>query len=382
MEAPDNNRKSLVEIALVVSGRDAVETMPANIENQIRNWLEESFPGFAWKINRIDRPQLSGEGAIDPLDLLSVGYREKLRNNCDAAVVLTRSPLDPIANLASRGIVSNALEVAVGRFSTEASEKWYISPFRATLLLLGELWGEEASGGFLSDQNEISEGVEIYTPEQEDRIVDRLDEVADARVEEDPDHCAVPASPLRLLGGALTADPKSLFLDVIRYRPWAQPFRMGRLTAAAGVSTMILILAAESWEVGVNLSSTVLWCLSVMSLLISTGFLVKSQDWGWRTGSNRITYEQEARTALVITLSIASGMTFFGVVLFVVSILTGLMISDETLQGWVSQEIDRAARIRYAVFTAAVGLLAATAGGNLEEERNLKARLLVDKEIP
>lgn len=373
------NELQAVEIALVLAGPGASQSVQPGEVEQIAEVLRNWFPDFHWKIKRIDRPDLAGDSPVNPLDLLSIGYRQKLKYRNDVALVMTAAPLMPIANLQSRGIVSNALEVAVGRFSGSQNDPWTYALEKTALLLLCELWGEDLELDSLPGQ-EI-DWSQVLEPAQIERIRERLFEISDLRVEEDnADDDQPPGRSLFL--GAIAADPRSLIMDVLRYRPWAQPFRMARLTTAAGVSLMVLILAAESWEVGVTLRSWILILLSLISLLVSTIFLVKSQDWGWRTGSNRIEYEQEARTLLVISLSIGSGMLFFGMVLFTVSLFAGYLVTDSTLEGWIGSPVDAGTRIRYAVFTTAMGLLAATVGGNLEEEQNLKARLLVNKEIP
>lgn len=68
----------------------------------------------------------------------------------------------------------------------------------------------------------------------------------------------------------LWADKRGIFSDVIGYKPWWQPFKLGRLTAAAFVTSLLSFLGAEVWELGVGMDGRLLAVGGVVSVLSAT----------------------------------------------------------------------------------------------------------------
>ena len=83
--------------------------------------------------------------------------------------------------------------------------------------------------------------IEIFDEADHTQIQRRLSEVADLRLEER----RAPLNRIHFSASAFLADPKGIWTDVAGYQPWLQPFRLGRLTAAAFITTLLLFLGGR-----------------------------------------------------------------------------------------------------------------------------------------
>lgn len=165
--------------------------------------------------------------------------------------------------------------------------------------------------------------------QQQQRVAQRLAEVvADVRVEK-----ATPTmGRLQFYWRSLWADPASVAVDVWGYAPWRMPFRMGRLTAAAMVSIVFLLLGAEAWEVGVNTTYPQLLLGAICTIMAATAFLFwgknlgeVSRNIGWR--------EQLVRTRSVVFFTLLIGMSSLWLVLFALAYLAALYVPADWLGG-------------------------------------------------
>jgi hypothetical protein len=362
--------------------------------------LQAQFPHFHWEMPFVVERRYSPYGALSPLPLLELGVHEKLSRHWDFALVLVPNDLIPHSRIFTLGVPSSALEVAVlsaARIrraqeattsaemyaATATGESAFIEGLIALALhLLGHVWGIEhaIAGPMVPPEDCHGLCPTDFTDEQQQAIVDRLEEVADARLEEQPRRWRrVP-----FYWRTFWADPKGIWTDVIGYKPWRLPFRMGRLTAAAAVSIVFLLLTEEAWVVGTNQSVGNLMAGGVVAVVGATLFLFWGQNLGEvaRSSSWR---EQIIRTRMVVFLTLWIGMIALWVVLFGISLLTALYVPTNVPLGWLGLNpqsgVSFTLLVHQGAFMAILGVVIGALGGNLEDEDALKAQLFYDEEM-
>ncbi|MCB0194600.1 MAG: hypothetical protein KDJ65_21800 [Anaerolineae bacterium] len=347
--------------------------------DQLHQYLSVQFPQFQWDMPFIHRALFSPHGALDPLPLLEAGMHEKTSHVWDYALVVVPNELTPLERIFTIGVPSSALEVAAlssarlnygDRFSEQLSA--------LATHLLGHMWGLEhaETGPMVPPEDCDTLTLDDFSESEQEIIIDRLEEVADQRLEEQQSRW----SWLSFYWHTFWADPQSIFIDVLGYKPWRLPIRMGRLTAAALASILVLVLAAESWEIGTNLYFPTLVVATVLSIFIATILLFFGQNLnniarevGWR--------EQLTRTRIVLFQTLLVGMITVWGVLFTISFITALFIPRSVTLVWSGlSTLGLPLLAQHAAFMATTGVLAAALGGNLEEEDTLKAKLFFDEE--
>jgi hypothetical protein len=316
-------------------------------------------------------------GALEPLPLLELGVHEKLSRRWDFALVLVSNDLRPRTRIFTIGVPSSALETIVlssARLGDPADIPERLAAL--ALHLLGHVWGLEHEEGLMTPPEDCGTlRVAPFPAQQQDAVAARLAEVADARLEEQSQRW----NRLTFYWHSFWADPRSIVTDTWGYAPWRLPFRMGRLTAAAAISILLLLLGAEAWEIGVNLSAPHLVIGAAIAIFSATIFLFWGQnlgeisrDVGWR--------EQLIRTRIVVFGTVLVGTVSLWIVLFVLSYLAALSVPSVVPARWLDVPLDSAALARHAAFMASLGVLAGAFGGNLEDEDAIKAELFFDEE--
>lgn len=380
--------------AVTVRGKPLVHigwVLAADVRNQpmlevsragcrrLEEFLAQQFPEFTWRVDFVDRHRYAPRGALDPLVVLEYGVQEKIAHRWDYALITVTNDLRPRERVSTLGIPSSALETAVLSMAQlgeagEVEERLV----GLALHLLGHLWGleHEEEGPMLPPETVSALRVCPFPEEQRLVAVDRLDEVADKRLEEQTRNWNRVSFYLK----AFLADPKSILIDVIGYKPWRLPFQMGRLTAATAISLVILLLTAEAWEVGVNVPVSRLLLGSLLAIVVATTFVFAGQNLGQI--ARDVGYrEQLTRTRIVTFGTLLLGMIALWLVLFVGTFVVGWLMPDPVLHNWTGTAPLPAIMIaRQAAFLAMIGVLAGALGGNLEDEEEFKAGLFFDEE--
>ncbi|WP_457637733.1 hypothetical protein [Oceanithermus sp.] len=340
--------------------------------------LQESLPEFSWTLEADERRVYNPRGALDPVDLLELGVAEKLHRHWDYVLVLVPNELIPRHSPSALGVPSSALEVAV--ISTSrlgAGEELVERVVALALHLLGHLWGlEHASSGPMRPVDDPRElRLEPWPPEQLRQIRQQLAEAATARLEEQRARWGA----LSFYWRTFVKDPAGIIEAIWGYAPWMMPVYLGRLTAAAAVSVVYFLITADAWALGAHLSWRAVWLLAALSIVAATAFIFSGQDLG-RLGREHAWREQLARTRIVLLGTLGLGMASLWLALLLFSLLGAWILPRSLLEAWMEVTPTTGHLLRYAVFTATIGVLGAALGGNLEEEREIKAELFFDEE--
>lgn len=340
--------------------------------------LEQQFPMFNFQVEVLTRGRYAGQGVIDPVDLLEIGLHEKTCHQWDYALVLTPNELRAREKAFTLGGPSSALETAV--MSTLWFREQAIKPEKlaaVALYFLGHMWGLSIhQDGMMAPRATPEEwSLLSFSPKEQSIIIDRLEEVADARLEDK----VQARSRIVFIWQAFWADPKSILTDIVGYRPWKQPFRLRGLTAAAFVTMLLLFLAAESWELSIHADPAVLLSGVVLSIAGATIYLYRGQNLGRLSRAEGLV-EQLERSRLILFCCLCIGMTTLWLILFFSAVLISMALPREVIERWLGMPVRISDLCRFASFAAIMGVAAAALGGNLEDEDVVKARFFFDEE--
>lgn len=375
--------KPLVQIGWVLavdSANSELQSLVTTIGQQIIAQLRQQLPAFTWQLHPQQRRRFAERGQLDPLPLLELGVQEKLRHGWDYAFVVVPNELLARNRPRTIGVPSSALETMVLSLApfinlTDSAEK----ATQLALHLFGHVQGLNHAADTPMQPPEIPHemvGVVPFSADQITFITDRLHDVADNRIEESIHH----HSRLTFYWHTFRADPISIIEDLWQYRPWRLPLRMGRLTAATTVTIVILLMAAEAWEVGTNFDPLLLLIGTIGAIFTATSFVFVGQNLG-EVSRGMDMREQLTRTRILVYTTLLLGITALWLVLFGVSFLAGLALPRDVLAGWSQDSNLGLLQIaRQAAFMALLGVLAGALGGNLEDEDELKAELFFDEE--
>lgn len=345
----------------------------------LRSRLEEQLPGFDWRLERRELPLGRREGAVDPLELLARGVQQKVEHHWDFAIVVSDAELVARERPFIFGVPSSALETAVisrSRIAGQPDEEELMLVLAQ--FLIGSLLGLEprAEGAMRRPHAGEEPTLERFSEDELDELRQRLDGVGDERLEEQDRRWNHWTFRLR----TMAADPRGILRDIAGYRPWRQPFRLGKLTAAAFVSMLLLFLGAEVWELGEAASPALLAGGALVSVGATSWFLYRGQNLAELTRGVGLT-EQVIRSQIVLWWCLLVGVFSLWMFLFASSFLIASVLPRGEIESWLAAPLDPAARARFAAFISSLGTLAGGLGGNLEEETDFKARFLFDEEI-
>jgi len=343
-----------------------VRELVERVSVTFREEMNRVFPDYDWR-GEVTRRRTPGRGAqVDPLELLEIGVREKVRNGWDIAMVGTGAELLGRRVVELEAAPSSALECGV--FSVWKPDDGEMGGDRLTGILRYLL------GSMLGLDRDLDDGQ--FTEAECEQVRRRLEDIGDARLEERRSNW----NRVHFYFGTLTADARGMVHDVLGYRPWWQPFRFGRLTAAAFVTSLLSFLGAEVWELGVGAGSGLLVAGAFFSILGSMWYLYRGQNLGELTGGLGVN-EQVARSKLVMVFCLWIGMVSLWILLFASCWCLSSILPREVVEGWSGETLDVWARARFAAFVSTLGTLAGALGGNLEDEDNFKANIFFDDEV-
>lgn len=368
----------LIELGFVFvseTGREPAAAVTSGLDDFSAS-LRDELPAFEWQIELVTTPRRMLDWQVDPMELLEIGVQQKIIRGWDLCFVITETPLKARDRVSTCGVPSSALETAVvglGDLSGDSARLTHICRF-----LFASLLGlEQAQEGAMEHPgNFCGASFADFSSRERTLLSERLKEVSDERIEERGGRWSAVGFRWR----TFLADPQGILSDIRGYRPWLQPFRLGRLSGAALVATLFSFLGAEVWELGVGLRGDALCLMGTTAVLASTTFLFRGQRLSSITGHGLLS-EQVTRTEIVSFAVLGVGMISLWLLLAVSSVVVAFLLPREVVESWIGSDLDQAAKVRFAMFVSTLGTLAGALGGSLEEESDFKARFLFDEEV-
>lgn len=380
------NQHPLIEIGWLSLGpfKASERRMLKEAQSRFSHELSNHFPEFEWRQRLAERPASTPDRA-DTIDLLDEGLRLLHERRWDFAFVVTGSemPRDastPIAAVSrAMGVASLSIE-QIGSADERSG-----ALLRMALHLFGDLNGlahaaDPASIMFPPGDPNADTTRSEFAPAELRTLGQRLTEVADVRVEEDPRTRRADA--WRFYAHTVRVAWREVVRSVAQARPWELPARLPRLSAGAASALVILLLTAEAWELGQRQALGTIALLSVGCLALMSTFLIRRQNLLLR--STRRT-ERYAIANLTVVLVVALGLLTTYLVLFGVVVLTAhALVGEELLVAWAPTLSGRPTTARVLAmsgFAATTGLVIGALGASFEGSAYFRRVAFVDEEV-
>ena len=397
-EAPRPGPERLIELGWLIVGRlDPVDREAVEAARQrMRVSLEAQFPEFRWELPRVERRDLAQDVHEEPVGLLDDGRSEREARHWDFTLVVTGADLVAHDKAFALAVPSRALGVGVVstvRIDPKASGDECPDGDRAALMaqrlfalalhLFGHLNGLDHSGGPACAMHEPStvqelDGVAGYEEEAVRELAGELGDVADLRLEE-----RGLRSPLSFYLQAAWLNLDDVASSVRRARPWLFPLRLSRLTTAACSAVVLLLMTAETWDLGMSQPPLRVLVLALVVLLAATTYLLQRQRLLVLRGARPLT-EQRVVTNVSVSLTVLLGLLITFGALFVLSLAASRFLYPPALVAeWAASLGGRIGPGHYAAlaaFIASMSLVIGILGASFEDEHYIRHIAYVDEE--
>jgi hypothetical protein len=401
-DATEVNRP-LVEIGVIIAGPlDDVDRQAATLAiEQTKEFLARTFSGFRFTLLLNRRPELAGEGRVQPSVLLQQAAEDRDARHWDFAFVLTASELVGQYSPFCFSALSRPLDAAVISLSLidpqTTSEEAQIEArvariaertSRLLLHALGHLTGLSAHEDSLNllFHPAIARDIDAmgqFDPEQLQLMRAALTEIADQRLEE-MDNRQV--GKLSFLLHAAWINRREIIEAIVGAKPWEFPRRLSRLTIASVSTIAILFMTAESWDLALSQTSARVLVLATFSLTLTSLYVVIRQQLLVRRGRHHT--EQT-----VVTSASAFGIVMIGMLVTWVTLLligigfSWLLFDPALIASWASSshlnsaQVGFTTTIQMSCFSASLGLLIGALGASFESQNYFRHIIFVDEEV-
>jgi hypothetical protein len=393
-----------IEIGLIMAGRFTLSErrLLQEVEARFKSTLDKRLPQFDWRLSISRRRDIGERGREESTELLRQATEERDLYRWDFAIVLINEELLAHYRAFALAVLSRPLDCAVVStarlipdeegpgFAHDQPDESVIVQRIATILLrcvahLGGLRTSRDPNSLLfqpTSPADLSQMTEMTTQELAE-LVDNLTEVADLRLEESSRE---KVSAWRFLLRASVINREQILETIVAARPWQFPQRLSRLTTAAVSTVAVLLMSAESWDLGLSQSWTSLALISLFILVLTTVFIsVRQHLLLSRSSHNR---EQIAVTRVSAIGIVLSGMAVTWICMFALALSAiSLLFSPELIAQWAASQpaaghaIGSGSTLKMATFCASLGLLIGSLGASFEEQTHFQHVIFVDEEL-
>lgn len=397
---------------MVLAGRfDAADQQAATdavrlAGEKLRSW----FPQYEWTLPVVRRPDWGTTSPSEPTDWLLQAAEERDANHWDFVIAITSVDLQGHYRSFAYAAVSRSLDAAVistlridpDQTGMELQPNQRIQQItdrlaRLVLHSVGHLNGLSResdpknvmyagiTAGDFDDEYNIND-------DQRDRLADRLEEVADERLEERDSHRHL--GNLRFIAKAIWINRVDILKAIAGARPWEFPRHLSRLTTAAVSTLAVLMMTAEAWDLGLAQSGIQLGVLAGGALLVTSWYVAYRQQ--LLVHRFHLRTEQTISTQAASWGIVALGMGTTWLVLALLSLLASVVLfenkliaewaGETSIQGLVGSTQYRELAvyglyIRMATFVASIGILIGALGTSFESQHHFRHTVFVDEEI-
>ena len=436
IEAPDTPAQ-VVEVGwlLVGSFDKALDQAARRARGVFVRHMRDTFPEFEWRVPLMTLAGLRGDGVnagVEPVELLDLALQEREAHRWDFAIAVWPGELVGYERNAPLGAPSSAVACAVlsaGRLwetcddPTDKSCRRRSVDTTSTRIahlaahLLGHLVGIGHVGeahGFMHPPHTVADLDRMagYTAETVADLRQELADVADPRLEEEQaggEPADATSAFARFTGRAGRAkfallaawrNRDDVRRIVARIKPWQIPRRLGRLTAAAASSLVILLMTAETWEAGMSQPAWRAAALSLAALVIASGYVIHRQRLlvheprghlpardprDRRDDRPARLSEQRSVGNVAVSLAVVAGMLTTYAVLFGASLFVAWTFYPPGVVGnWAASVPQPVGVGRYLVlsaFVAALCLMIGALGAGFEPRGYVRHVAYVDEEV-
>lgn len=345
----------------------------------------ESATGVEWRFHAEEPYRLADDGGRRPSDFLDQASLRMVEGPYDLVVVVTNAPLTSRSRKAVPGLASSVSRVAVvstrrlvrtardrpPRELDDEAVRWNA----ATLVvhLLGHVLGARHGGGVMVPFrfDESRRKVPAFDGRAESRLRRRASRL--------PDQEEVVSGPVQRFAfhvRSALAHPRLVLLPLVRNRAPLLPLSLPKLATAAVTPTLVLVFSAETWDVGVHLTSLVAGGFALLSVLAASLYLTLIQRLFFPRKEKRVVTEHMAVVnvavfltvvAAVVGLFVMVGLLMLGIELFIFP--ENLITNWPTLDDPAVTFVDL---LHTAAFVSTLGVLTGALAGGLESRTVLR----------
>jgi hypothetical protein len=361
--------------------------------------LQQHFAEFQWHMPVVQRFKSLRSDYEEPVQLLDDGVQERDIQLWDYALVITQANLRSYYKPYALAVPSRAVAVAVittSRLIPQYAEAVRSEDEQVQLLakricalglhLFGDLNGllhTSAPQSFMyaPGASDDLDRMVAFSPSEQDALQRELADVADLRLEEQPE--IVHSGALLFYLRAMWINAGDIVSAVVQAKPWEFPFRLSRLTTAAMSALLILLITAEAWDLGMSQPPWFVVQLSFFALTATSLFILKRQRLLLRRGGRRLT-EQTVVTNVTISAVVLLGMTTMYLLLFLLTLgLSLLLFSRRLIVAWavlLNGHVEVQHYLVFAAFVASLGIVIGALGASFELPSYFRHIAYVDEE--
>ena len=393
--------RPVVEIGWMLVGRMGPADLQAAMQarHAVRNRLAELLPEFQWRLPLVRHEEFIQEPRQHVMPLFDFAATERHLRRWDLAMLITEADLIGYERSFTLAALSTALGAAVistfqldpavrepGSSDDERTAAMAARIEAIVLHCLGHFTGLQHDDAPVTTMAAIQSAEDLdasrgFSTEQQERMSRALHEIADRRLEERPEWQR--ASTLSFYVRSTWLNRREIVQAVFKAQPWLLPIRLSRLAAAALSAMVILLMTAESWELGMSLAPGTAVGRAALCTVATTAYVIVRQRLLVRR-EQRGAREQKvianvAATSIVLWGMLTSFAGLFGLTLLVAQ----TVFSQSVVESWAAsvQVIGWPQYLCLSAYIASVALVVGALGASFEDQQYFRHATLVDEEI-
>ena len=335
--------------------------------------------GMEWQFHAEEPVRLPDDETRRPSDFLDEASLRMVEGPYDLVVVVTNATLTSRRRKAVPGLASEVSRIAVvsvrqltrtsrGRPSHDLDDeavRWNA----ATLVvhLLGHVLGVDHADGVMAPFRFDESRREV--PSFGEKTASRLRRRANRLPGQEEVVCGS-LERFAFHVRAAVAHPRQVLLPLVRNRAPLLPLSLPKLATAAVTPTLVLVFSAETWDVGVHMTSAVAGGVALVSVLAATVYLTLIQRLFFPRKDKRVLTEHMAVVnvavfltvlAAVVGLFVMVGLLMLGIELFI--------FPEDLITNWPTledPEVGFVDLVHTSAFISTVGVLTGSLAGGLE----------------
>lgn len=399
-QGPKPTPEMNVGILLALGERNHNKEMSSYAEQliaDVKPELERST-GTQWFFTMTDPAELTNDETKVPSDFLDPASLRMAEGPYDMVCVITDVPLMSRKRRIEPGLcssVARTLVISSRKFTSTGRKKEMLSlnsekvRYNTALLFLhltGHIMGLK--------EKHISESKIMSTAsfDQELKAVPSFsaaeDKILKKRAERAPDRELKEANLLESFVFHLLMNFrhfKELLKPLVVNKAFLLPLYLPALATAAVAPGFIFVFTAEIWDVGMNMSNRVTTVFAVMSIGLSSFYLVKVQNLFLPRNEKKILTEHLAVANSVIYLSVLMACIGLFLMLVILMLVIELYVfPPDLMYTWLSVGKDKILledKIRLAAFISTVGVVTGALAGGLESRIVIRHLALFRKRV-
>ncbi len=390
----------LIEIGWMILGDlgDDEETV-LEVRDAVLADLQRTFPEFSWQMPVTRHPQFEVAFRESPIRLLDFAVTERDIRRWDFGIVVTAADLISHWKPFAFAAFSTSLGLSVistSRIDPENSSGPGCNSAHGTtcrgrirslvLHSLGHLIGLDHVDDRTNCMYDFESATDLdaahhWSSEQIVQAREALREVADLRLEERSD--LTNAGRVRFYLRSAWTNRREILQAISQGEPWLFPLRLSRLATAAISAQVVLMISAESWELGMSLQLPTAIVFALFCLLLTSVYVVRQQRVlvrRERTGNR----EQTAITNVSAMVIISGGLLTTLLGLFLVTLAGCLLLFPRSVVVSWAGSVTQIGWPQYAALAlsiATVGLVIGALGASFEDQNYFRHMTFVDEEI-